>query len=228
MSHRILLIEDEISFATGVIDLLESEGYLVEHVTSGPQGMERATKGGVDLILLDIMLPGKSGFDICRDLRSAAIGTPILMLTARGQVVDRVLGLKLGADDYVVKSTDTMELLARIEALLRRARGTAGKTYYTFELGDIRVDFERNQVTRDGNRILLSAAEFRLLKYLLEHRGTVLSREELLEKVWGFSSDILSRTVDVHMAALRKKLERDPKFPELILTVKGFGYKLAV
>src|SRR5258708_24761707 len=132
MSQRLLFVEDEPAFATGVIDLLESEGYVVEHCLSGTEGLARATKGGFDLILLDIMLPGKTGFDVCRDLRRASIETPILLLTARGQIIDKVLGLKLGADDYVIKNCDAMELLARVEALLRRARGTAGGTYRSF------------------------------------------------------------------------------------------------
>jgi DNA-binding response OmpR family regulator len=150
------------------------------------------------------------------------------MLTARGEVVDRVVGLKLGADDYVLKNCDAMELLARVEALMRRAPGMAVRTAECYEFGDVRVDLRANEVTRGGELVTLSRAEFRLLKYLLEHRGSVVGREELLEKVWGLNGATLSRTVDVHMASLRKKIERDPKYPEVILTVKGFGYKLAV
>jgi DNA-binding response OmpR family regulator len=150
------------------------------------------------------------------------------MLTARGEVVDRVVGLKLGADDYVMKNCDALELLARIEALMRRAQGATVRTAERFEFGGVCVDFKSHEVTRGGQAVALSRAEFRLLKYLLEHRGSLVTREELLEKVWGMSGGALSRTVDVHMASLRRKLEPDPKYPAFILTVKGFGYKMAV
>jgi DNA-binding response OmpR family regulator len=228
MKPRLLFVEDEAAFAIGVMDRLAAEGYEVEHARTGQEGFERATAGGFDLILLDVMLPGKNGFDVCRDLRRASIDTPILMLTARGEVVDRVVGLKLGADDYVLKNCEPVELLARIEALLRRAPGTPVKTADRFEFGDVRVDFRSNEVTRRGSPVILSRAEFRLLKYLLEHRGSVVTREELLEKVWGLDGGTLSRTVDVHMAGLRKKIEPDSKYPQFILTVKGFGYKMAL
>jgi DNA-binding response OmpR family regulator len=228
MSPRILFIEDEVAFAVGVRDRLKAEGYTVELVQDGEAGFGRAKDGSFDLILLDVMLPGKRGFDICRDLRQAAVNTPILMLTARGEVTDKVVGLKLGADDYVVKNCDALELLARIEALLRRNQSRVVRTAERFEFGEIRVDLKNNEVTRGGNPVALSRAEFRLLKYLLEHRGSVVTREELLEKVWGMAGGALSRTVDVHMASLRRKLEPDPRYPVLIVTVKGFGYKLAV
>ena len=225
MSRRILYIEDEIAIAVGVIDRLKSEEYAVELAQNGLEGFERARQGGFDLIILDVMLPGKNGFDICRDLRRASVGTPILMLTARGEVVDRVVGLKLGADDYLQKPFDVLELLARVEALLRRASGPP-PARDSYQVGDVIVDVKQNEVTRNGTSIALSRAEFRLLKYLLEHRGTILSREQLLENVWGMEGDTLSRTVDVHVASLRKKIEPDPRFPQFLLTVKGFGYKL--
>ena len=225
MSRRILYIEDEIAIAVGVIDRLKSEEYTVELAQNGLEGFERARQGGFDLIILDVMLPGKNGFDICRDLRRASVSTPILMLTARGEVVDRVVGLKLGADDYLQKPFDVLELLARVEALLRRASGPP-PVHDSYRVGDVTVDVKQNEVTRNGTSIALSRAEFRLLKYLLEHRGTILSREQLLENVWGMEGDTLSRTVDVHVASLRKKIEPDPRFPQFLLTVKGFGYKL--
>jgi DNA-binding response OmpR family regulator len=226
MSNRILFVEDEAAFAVGVMDRLRSEGYEVELAQSGAEGFERAKEDGFDLIILDVMLPGKSGFDVCRDLRRASVETPILMLTARGEVVDKVVGLKLGADDYVLKNCDVLELLARIEALLRRAPAGAAKAGDLFKFSDVRVDLRNGEVTRAGQPVALARAEFRLLKYLLEHRGALLTREELLEKVWGLDGSTLSRTVDVHMAGLRRKLEPDPRHPRFILTVKGFGYEL--
>lgn len=228
MNQRILFVEDEAAFAVGMIDRLESEGYEVEWASTGPQGYARALAGAFDLIVLDIMLPGKSGFDICRDLRREGRNAPVLMLTSRGEVVDRVVGLKLGADDYVQKNCEPIELMARIEALLRRAAGTASATAERAEFGDLRVDLRRHEVTRAGKPLTLSPVEFRLLKYLIERRGVVVTREELLENVWSLRGDTLSRTVDVHVAGLRKKMEEDPRYPRLLLTVKGAGYKLAV
>ncbi len=228
MSHRILFVEDQIAFAVGVIDRLKAEGYAVEHAGDGNLGFAMARHGGFDLIILDAMLPGKSGFDICRDLRQGSIDTPILMLTARGEIVDRVVGLKLGADDYVVKPFDVTELLARIEALLRRAGGKPAKPSDVFEFGDVRVDLRQNELTRRGEAVGLSRGEYKLLRYLLEHRGAVISREELFDKVWGMETDTMSRTVDVHVASLRKKIEPDPRYPQYLVTVKGFGYKLVV
>jgi DNA-binding response OmpR family regulator len=226
MKHNILFIEDEHAFAVGVTDRLRSEGYVVEHATNGQDGFDRAQKAAFDLILLDVMLPGKSGFDLCRDLRMARVHTPILMLTARGEVADRVVGLKLGADDYVVKNCDIMELLARVEALIRRSSTSPPRPTDVIELGDVRVDLKSNEITRDGTPVVLSPVEYRLLKYLIERRGSVVSREELLGKVWGFDAQMLTRTVDVHMAGLRRKIERDSRFPEFIITVKGSGYKM--
>jgi DNA-binding response OmpR family regulator len=175
--------------------------------------------------VLDVMLPGKNGFDICRDLRRDGVNAPVLMLTARGEVVDRVLGLKLGADDYVQKNCEPLELMARIEARLRRSGGEA---HTGAAFGDVRVDLRRHEVVRAGKPLALSPVEFRLLEYLIERRGAVVTREELLENVWGLQGDTLSRTVDVHVAGLRKKIEDDSRYPRFLLTVKGAGYKLAV
>ena len=226
MKRRILFVEDETAFAVGAIDRFEAEGYDVEWAQTGTAGFEMARTHPCDLIILDVMLPGKSGFDICRDLRRESITAPILMLTARGEVVDRVVGLKLGADDYVQKNCEPVELMARIEALLRRAPGAAPAGPGLAEIGEVRIDLERNEVARAGVPITLSRAEFRLLKYLIERRGALISREELLENVWGLDGATLSRTVDVHMASLRKKIEPDPRYPRYLLTVKGAGYKL--
>ena len=224
---RLLFVEDEAAFAVGVIDRARSEGYEVEWAKTGDAGYELALAKPFDLIVLDVMLPGKNGFDICRDLRREGVSAPVLMLTARGEVVDRVLGLKLGADDYVQKNCEPVELMARIEALLRRSGvGVAGKARAAF--GNVRVDFRKHEITRGGKPVTLSRSEFRLLEYLIEHRGTVVTREELLENVWSVNGDTLSRTVDVHVAGLRKKIEADPRYPRFLLTVKGAGYKLAI
>ena len=223
MTRRILVIEDEAALRLALSDRLRSEGYEVETAADGEQGWERARQGGFDLILLDVMLPGRSGFDLCRDLRREGVATPILMLTARGEVLDRVLGLKLGADDYLVKPFETAELLARIEALLRRAQpDTEGGA---FAFGDVRVDFKRVEVTRAGEPVELSALEFRLLRYFVEHRGEVLSRDRLLDEVWGYSAEVYSRTVDQHVATLRRKIESDPRRPRHVVTVHGLGYR---
>ena len=176
------------------------------------------------MILLDVMLPGANGFDICRDLRQRGVTTPIIMLTARGQVVDKVLGLKLGADDYLTKPFDMLELMARIEVQLRRvAAAGAGTKQYTF--GDITVDFRKAEVTRNGRQLDLSAREFLLLKYFIEHREATLTRDELLNEVWGYHSMPSTRTVDVHVAWLRQKIEPNPRQPQYVLTVHGMGYK---
>jgi len=227
---RVLLVEDEPGLQLTLSDRLAAEGYDVETAGDGELGLARALSGSFELIVLDVMLPKRDGFDVCRKLRQRGIATPILMLTARGQVVDRVVGLKLGADDYLVKPFEAMELLARIEALLRRAAppvappaGTPGAT--RFEFDDVTVDTRKAEVARGGVPIELSAKEFQLLRYFLEHRGATLSRDELLQQVWGYDHTPSTRTVDVHVAWLRQKLEPNPKTPQLILTVHGLGYK---
>lgn len=226
MRGRILVIEDEAALRLALSDRLASEGFEVSTAEDGDSGYERAATEPVDLVILDVMLPGRSGFDVCRDLRRDGIDVPVLMLTARGEVIDRVLGLKLGADDYLVKPFETVELLARVEALLRRARpDTEGGT---FAFGEVRVDFRRMRVTRAGEPVELSALEFRLLRFLVERRGEVLDRETLLDEVWGYDADVYSRTVDQHVATLRKKIEADPRHPRHLVTVHGAGYKLDV
>lgn len=207
-------------------DRLRSEGYLVEHSADGASGLERASQEPFDIILLDVMLPNMNGFDVCRDLRNRGVLTPIIMLTARGQVADKVVGLKLGADDYVAKPFDMMELVARIEAQLRRAAAgahTALSQQYAF--GPIAIDFRKAEVRRDGTEIELSAREFQLLRYFIEHRGATLSRDELLNEVWGYNAMPSTRTVDVHVAWLRQKIEPNPRQPQYVLTVHGLGYK---
>jgi two-component system alkaline phosphatase synthesis response regulator PhoP len=221
---RILLVEDEAGLRLTLPDRLRSEGYIVETAADGVEGFRLGSQGGYDLLILDVMLPGKNGYDICRDLRQSGHREPIIMLTARGQTVDKVLGLKLGADDYLTKPFEMMELVARVEALLRRsASSRSGGSVY--QCGDIRVDIRATEVTRNGAHVVLSAKEFQLLRYFIEHRGETLSRETLLQEVWGYESTPSTRTVDVHVAWLRQKLEEDQKKPKWILTVHGLGYK---
>jgi len=222
---RVLLVEDEPSLVMTLSDRLSSEGYDVESAGDGAAGERLALEKSFDLIVLDVALPKKSGFDVCRDLRQKRVSTPILMLTARSQVVDRVVGLKLGADDYLTKPFETIELLARIEALLRRQRTGGGGATGTWSSKELRVDFRRAEVTRGGQPVELSSLEFKLLRYFVEHRGAVLSRSELLENVWGYESMPYTRTVDVHVASLRQKIEVNPAKPERIVTVHRMGYR---
>jgi two-component system alkaline phosphatase synthesis response regulator PhoP len=225
MAQRILLIEDEAGLVMALGDRLRSEGYEVESAGDGVAGLAQATGDSFDLIILDVMLPRMSGFDVCRELRRRGLEVPILMLTARDQVVDKVVGLKLGADDYLTKPFDIMELLARIEALLRRAPSEPAKPATWYQFGPVRVDFRRAEVTREGRPLTLSAREFQLLHYLIDHRGATISREELLNEVWGYQAMPSTRTVDVHVAWLRQKLEENPKHPQFIHTLRGLGYK---
>jgi len=223
---RLLLIEDEPGLVLTLTDRLAREGYAVESSADGESGLERAAAEAFDLILLDVMLPRMTGFDVVRDLRRRGVDTPVIMLTARGQVVDRVVGLKLGADDYVTKPFEMVELLARIEAKLRRAPA-APHPAEGHQFGDIRIDFRRAEVSKNHAPLDLSAREFQLLRYFIEHRGATLTREELLNEVWGYTAMPSTRTVDVHVAWLRQKVEPNPRHPQYILTVHGMGYKFA-
>ena len=221
---RILLIEDEPGLVLTLTDRLAGEGYAVETAADGESGLERAAHEAFDLVLLDLMLPRMSGIDVCRELRKRGIDTPVIMLTARGQVVDKVVGLKLGADDYVTKPFEMAELLARVEATLRRGYAPSHPADgYAF--GDVRVDFRKAEATKDGATLDLSAREFQLLRYFVEHRGATLTREELLNEVWGYNSMPSTRTVDVHVAWLRQKIEPNSRHPQFILTIHGLGYK---
>lgn len=224
---RVLIVEDEAGLRLTLSDRLISEGYVVESTADGEAGLSQAVNGGFDLIVLDVMLPRMNGFDVCREVRQRGVTTPILMLTARGQVVDKVVGLKLGADDYLTKPFEAIELMARMEALLRRRPSSAGPGGDGYRFGTVHVDFRRMEVTRNGQRVDLSAREFKLLRHFIEHRGATLSRDELLAEVWGYDETPLTRTVDVHVAGLRQKIEANPKSPEFILTIHGLGYKFA-
>jgi len=216
-------VEDEPSLAIVLSDRLEREGYSVLSVENGNTAISNALRVPFDVIVLDVMIPGRNGFEVCRELRSQGLNVPILMLTARGEVRDRVTGLKTGADDYLTKPFDTSELLARIEALLRRAKGAPASTAL-YQFGTVQVNTRRREVSRDGEPVTLSAKEYQLLCYLFERPGTVVSRDELLEQVWEYRVATNTRTVDVHLAQLRSKLEVDPKQPRHLLTVHGSGY----
>src|SRR2546428_701473 len=225
MSKRILLVEDEPGLVLMLTDRLTSEGYKVESARDGDAGFDRASNEAFNAIILDVMLPRKNGFDVCRDLRQRGVNTPVLMLTARGQVVDKVVGLKLGADDYLTKPFEMIELLARVEALLRRAPATPSPQSESYQFGPVKIDFRRAEVERDGQKIELSAKEFQLIRYFVEHREATLSRDELLNEVWGYDAMPTTRTVDVHVAWLRQKLEPNPRHPQFILTIHEMGYK---
>jgi two-component system, OmpR family, alkaline phosphatase synthesis response regulator PhoP len=226
MGARILIVEDEAALVVALRDRLRKEGYIVTAAKDGFSGLECAAKEKFDLVILDLMLPGQSGLTVCQKLRQSGVHTPILMLTARRQTMDKVVGLRTGADDYLSKPFHMAELLARIDSLLRRAARAAETpgTHDKYQFGPLHVDMRRTEVSRDGEIIPLSAKEFRLLRYFVEHAGATLSREELLREVWGYGVRS-TRTVDVHVAWLRQKLETDSKNPQLIITAVGLGYK---
>ena len=224
--NKVLLVEDEEGLIITLSDRLKSEGFEIVVSKNGVEGFETAMKNSFDLIILDVMLPKKNGLDVCRDLRKEGVETPILMLTAKGETIDKVLGLKLGADDYMTKPFEVLELLARIEALLRRSPiSTKNGSNNNFEFGDVEIDFKRAEVSKSDSVVDLSAMEFKLLHFLIDNRGNVHSRDELLDAVWGYDAMPTTRTVDVHIAWLRQKLEVNPKHPKFIQTVHGLGYK---
>ena len=228
MAARILIVEDEAGLVTALRDRLRKEGYEVSVAKDGVAGFDLAATEQFDLILLDLMLPGQSGLTVCQKLRKSGSSVPILMLTARRQTMDKVVGLRTGADDYLTKPFKMAELLARVDALLRRA-GQAGveNKNECYEFGEVQIDLRRTEVTREGQVVPLSAKEFQLLRYFIENRGTTVSREKLLKEVWGYESTPSTRTVDVHVAWLRQKLEANPKNPRLIHTVVGLGYRFS-
>jgi two-component system, OmpR family, alkaline phosphatase synthesis response regulator PhoP len=224
---RILLVEDEPGLQLTLSDRLRREGYVVDTAGDGQSGLDKAASGQFDLVLLDVMLPRKNGFDVLRDLRQKGVDTPVIMLTARGQVVDTVVGLKLGADDYLAKPFEMMELLARIEARLRRRQAAAAAMAAAdgYQFGEMRVDYRSAEVFRGSDTVELSAREYQLLRYLIEHRGEIISRDQLLNEVWGYNAMPSTRTVDVHVAWLRQKIEPNPRHPQFLLTVHGLGYR---
>ncbi len=224
--EKILIIEDERSLAEGLKDNFEAEGFLVSLAFDGEEGLKKGIEELPDVIILDIMLPKKSGFDVCRELRKQGFQTPIIMLTARTEEVDRVLGLELGADDYVPKPFSTRELLARVKAVLRRTKAKREGGVTIVDLGKIKVDFD-HYVAFDaqGKPVDMTYKEFEILKYFTQNKGRTISRDELLDKVWGYEIYPTSRTVDNHIVKLRKKIEENPDNPKHILTVYGIGYK---
>lgn len=227
MSSRILLVEDEPGLVLTISDLLASDGHEVETATDGRKGLERALSEEFDLVILDVMLPGKNGFDVCRELRQRGRDVAVLMLTAKSQVTDRVVGLKLGADDYLAKPFDPGELLARVEALLRRLKKENRVQVKRYRFGAVEVDFDAGVVTREGAPVTLAAKEMQLLRYLIDNRGKVLPREDILAEVWEYQAGVSSRTIDVHVAWLRQKLEESPAAPKHIHTVRGTGYRFS-
>lgn len=223
MNARLLIVEDEAALITTLRDRLRKEGYDVSVARDGNAGLDAALKDGFDLVILDVMLPGQSGLSVCQKLRSSGSKVPILMLTARRQTVDKVAGLRTGADDYLTKPFQMAELLARVDALMRRSAHALSKDQYRFD--NFTVDFRKAELRRDGRVIPMSAKELQLLRYFVEHPDAAVSRDELLREVWGYNVVPSSRTVDVHVAGLRQKLEKDPRNPELISTVVGLGYR---
>jgi two-component system alkaline phosphatase synthesis response regulator PhoP len=221
---KILIVEDEPGMVAGLRDNFEFEGYQVLSALDGVSGLERALAESPDLVILDVMMPRMSGLDVCKQLKSKRPAIPIIMLTARGQEVDKVVGLELGADDYVTKPFSIRELLARVKAVLRRV-GSVPKAQDSYSFGDVQVNLQSCQVSRQGRSLDFSSKEFDLLKYFLSHPGEALTRDRLLEEVWGYDKFPTTRTVDAHIVRLRQKLEPKPDDPRFFLTVHGTGYK---
>jgi DNA-binding response OmpR family regulator len=221
---RILVIEDEPQMLLGLRDNLELEGYDVQTAADGEQGLIKAAAFNPDLVILDLMLPKKNGFDVCRELRERSASTSIVMLTARSAETDKVLGLELGADDYVTKPFSITELLARVRAVLRRTTSKP-PTDDIVKIGDLEVDFKLHQARRDKRRVEFTAREFELLRYFVQHKGKVVTREQILNEVWGYEEFPTTRTIDNFVAKLRQKIEKAPHEPEHILTIHGSGYK---
>jgi DNA-binding response OmpR family regulator len=221
---RVLIIEDDPAIRTGLKEALTTEGYSVSEADTGTKGFEIASKGNFDLIVLDLILPGKDGIEICKDLRSDGVKTPIIMVTSRKEEIDKILGLEIGADDYVTKPFSLRELLARVKALIRRS---------TYEPGDIeevafanlKIDFKKQEMFKGENSVKLSATEYRILHYFIDHEGEVVSRDKFLDEVWGYDTYPTTRTVDNYILSLRKKIEDDPADPKHLLTVYKVGYK---
>jgi len=225
MFGSILLVEDEAALRMTLGDRLRREGYAVDYAVDGEEGLNKATHQPFDLIVLDLMQPRLDGLAVCKGLRAAGLITPVLMLTARGRTAEKVNGLKIGADDYVTKPFKMPELLARVGALLRRAPAKTEPQAEIYTFGRVRVDLRATEVTRDGQVMSLSAREMQLLRFFLANPGVTLGRDELLARVWGYHRAMFTRTVDVHVASLRQKLEDEPRQPRYFLTVQGLGYK---
>ena len=224
--EKILVVEDEEAILMLLEDDLTMEGYEVATARDGERGLSMAQEGVYDLVILDVMLPRKDGFEVCRQLRGSGAAVPILMLTAKSQEIDKVLGLELGADDYVTKPFSPRELIARVRAILRRGKAPPQRIE-RYRFGDIDIDFKKFETTRSGRAVDLTAREYALLRFLIEHRDGAVSRFEILEEVWGGEVEVFPRTVDTHVANLRKKLEDDPSDPRHIVGVRSVGYRFA-
>ena len=222
---RVLVVEDEPVIALGLRDSLEAEGYLVEVAADGVDAEARAREGGLDLILLDVMLPGRDGFTICRNLRASGLSTPVILLTAKGQEADRIKGLDLGADDYVTKPFSRGELLARVRAALRRSAVAAEGQSSSYSFGDVSIDFARHQATRGGQPLDLTPIEFKMLATFIENRGRVLAHDEIIERVWGRDRFLSDRVLYTHVNNLRAKIEATPGEPRYLAGVRGVGYR---
>jgi DNA-binding response OmpR family regulator len=222
--RRVLIIEDDQLLAIALSAGLESEGYEARIAADGATGLRLALERDFDLIILDLMLPKTSGFDVCKQIRQAGNNVPVIFLTARNLEVEKVQGLKLGADDYVTKPFSMLELIARMEAVLRRSAREI-EMPESFHFGKVKVDFKRYEATKDGAKLELSAREFNILRFLIEHRGEVVRREQLLDGVWSYDSFPTTRTVDTHIAKLRQKIEDTPNNPQYLITIHGAGYK---
>ena len=225
MKNKILIIEDEQDLVEGLKLNLADEGYELDWAFDGTEGLRKALEEAPDLIILDIMLPEMDGLEVCRHLRQKGVGIPIIMLTAKGKEIDKVVGLEIGADDYVTKPFSVRELLARIKAHLRRADREPKDIPKIYSFGDIEVDFAHFKVRRKGKEWDLTSLEMEIFKYLIAHRGEVVSRNDLLDKIWGYESYPTTRTIYNHILKLRKKIEEDPAHPKYILTVYGTGYR---
>ena len=223
-TRKVLIVEDDQAMAVALRDGFTYEGYAVHVARDGAAGLRMAEERSHDLVILDVMLPRMSGLDVCRQLRSSGNDTPIIMLTARGQEIDKVLGLKTGADDYVTKPFSFLELMARVEAVLRRtSKSTESVEQVGF--GDVEMNFKTFEATKGGRALELSPREFKMMKYFVEHRGEVVTRDQLLDHVWGYEGLPLTRTVDMHIAKLRQKIEDTPSDPRHVITVHRVGYK---
>jgi two-component system alkaline phosphatase synthesis response regulator PhoP len=223
--NRLLIIEDEPDMVAGLKDNFELEGFEVRAAGDGVSGLEMARTANPDVVILDVMLPKMSGLEVCKALRRERRDVPILMLTARGQEMDKVVGLEVGADDYVTKPFSVRELIARVHALLRRAQGTPAPRLDSYTFGNVRLDFKAYRATRGDKRLDLSPREFDLLRYLIERKGETVSRERLLSEVWGYDSHVNSRTVDAHITKVRAKIGDNKAQPRYIVTVHGVGYR---
>lgn len=225
---KILIVDDEPHMRLGLKDNLELEGYETDTASDGEEGLRKALTGEYHLLLLDVMMPKMSGLDVCRRLRAESVQTPVIFLTARGEEIDKVLGLELGADDYITKPFGLRELLARVKAILRRSGSTEAEDDI-YQIGNLHIDFEGYRVSdKKGKEVQLSHKEFEILKFLWEQRNKTVSRDDLLNKVWGYEEALSTRTVDNFIVRLRQKIEKDPNHPQYILTVHGSGYKLIV